>query len=881
MPGLGTSFGRGGATTAQWDLVNADCILIQGSNFAEAHPVGFRFVMQAKARGATVIHVDPRFTRTSALADHYVAIRAGSDIAFLGGIINYLLSHDLWFRDYVLAYTNAAHLVAADFQDTEDLDGLFSGFDPTTGAYATGSWQYAPAAGGAGAQGSGGAGVQGSGEGVPQPPAPGPYAVDPTLQHPRCVLNILRRHFARYTPELVEATCGVPPAQLRLVAETLARNSGPERTTALCYAVGWTQHTTGVQVIRAAAILQLLLGNIGRPGGGILALRGHATIQGSTDIPTLYNLLPGYLPMPTNRPEHRTLAGYLQAEAAPAGWWANMPAYLVSLLKAWYGDAATAAGDFAFGHLPRITGDHSQEPMMLAMADGAIKGFFLLGQNPAVGGHNTALVRRALANLDWMVVRDPYENETAAFWYASPEVVAGALRPEQIKTEVFLLPAALTAEKDGSYTNTHRLVQYHDAAVPPPGDARSEAWFIYHLGRRLRALAAARQRERESGGAGERESDSEVERRDRPLLDLTWDYPTAGPHDEPDVAFVLREINGYTWAPDWSGRAQVPDFTALRADGSTACGCWIYSGIMPAPDRNLARARAADGPDGPGTHLGWGFAWPANRRILYNRAAARPDGQPWSERKRYVWWDAARGRWTGHDVPDFPATKPPDYTPPPGATGIDAHGGADPFLMLAEGKGRLFVPAGLRDGPLPAHYEPVESPVRNPVYRQQANPAARRFERPDNPLHAVADPAYPYIITTYRLTEHHTGGTMTRYVPWLAELQPALFVEIDPVLAARLDIATGAWVTVSTARGRVEGRALVTPRLRPLHLAGHTVHQIGLPWHYGERGLARGDSANLLSAIVGDPNTTIHEGKVFTCNLTPGRVRREPGAGGP
>lgn len=841
MPGLGTSFGRGGATTPLWDLVNADCILIQGSNFAEAHPVGFRFVMQAKQRGATIIHVDPRYTRTSACVDQFVAIRAGSDIAFLGGLINLILSEERWFREYVAAYTNAAAIISASYQDTDDLDGLFSGFDPGTVAYDAASWQY-------------------------ERDATGAIVTDPTLTHPHCVLNIVRRHFARYTPELVAATCGVAPDQLRQVAETLAHSSGRERTTAICYAVGWTQHTTGVQVIRAAAILQLLLGNIGRPGGGILALRGHATIQGSTDIPTLYNLLPGYLPMVSNRPEHTTLARYLAAEATPTGWWANMPAYLVSLLRAWYGEAARPANDFAFGNLPRITGDHSQEPMMLAMLEGQIKGFFLLGQNPAVGGHNTAVVRRALANLDWMVVRDPYENETAAFWYAAPEVVAGRQRPDQIKTEVFLLPAALTAEKDGSYTNTHRLVQYHDQAVPPPGDARSDAWFIYHLGRRLKALAEARAR----GGPG---PVAVAGAGDRPLRELTWDYPTQGPTAEPDVEAILREINGYVWATDWDQRRPVPGFTALAADGSTACGCWIYSGIMPAIERNLARARQPDPAATVGSHAGWGFAWPANRRLLYNRAAAAPDGTPWSERKAYVWWQADRQEWAGYDIPDFPRDKPPTYRPSPQATGMAAHAGTDPFIMLAEGLGRLFVPSGLHDGPLPTHYEPVESPMANPLYRQQINPMARLFERADNPYHAVGDPAYPHVVTTYRLTEHHTGGTMTRFVPWLAELQPALFVEIDPVLAARLSIRSGSWVTVATARGAIEGRALVTPRLRPLHLAGQTLHQVGLPWHYGEQGLATGDSANLLSAIVGDPNTTIHEGKVFTCDLRLGRLR--------
>jgi formate dehydrogenase major subunit len=392
--------------------------------------------------------------------------------------------------------------------------------------------------------------------------------------------------------------------------------------------------------------------------------------------------------------------------------------------------------------------------------------------------------------------------------------------------------------------------------VPPPGEARSEAWFIYHLGRRLRQLAADRQ------SAG-----------DRPLLDLTWHYPTAGPHQEPVSEAILAEINGYHWHDRPADRRPVRGFLELADDGSTACGCWIYSGIRPSPDQNLARQRQPDPIDRPGAQTGWGFAWPANRRILYNRASARPDGAPWSERKRLIWWEATTGRWTGHDVPDFPLDKPPDYQPAPGARGMAAHSGSEPFIMLPEGLARLFVPHGLRDGPLPVHYEPIESPVANPLYRQQSNPAIRRYARPDNAYHGVDDAEYPHIITTYRLTEHHTGGTMSRFVAWLAELQPTFFVEVDPLLAGELKIVNGGWVTVTTARGTIEGRALVTARLRPLHLAGRTVHQVGLPWHYGERGLATGASANLLSAIVGEPNTTIHEGKVFTGRLRAGRLQ--------
>jgi len=855
VPGLGTTYGRGGASLAVWDLADAQCIVIQGSDMAESHPVAFRFVTQAKQRGAVVIHVDPTFRRTSAMVDLHVPIRPGSDIAFVGGLIRYVLEHERYFKEYMLAYTNASTIVGPDFRDTEDLDGLFSGFDDARGAYEFSTWQYEGQPVPAPTSNPVGLTTESFGEdvgGLTDSPPPR----DPTLRHPRCVFQILRRHYARYTPEMVERVCGVPPALFLQVAEALARNSGRERTAAWCYAVGWTQHTVGVQMIRAAAVLQLLLGNVGRPGAGICPLRGHASIQGSTDIPTLYDMLPGYLGQPHLEKPHETLGEYIDTETAPTGWWAHHPAYIVSLLKAWYGERATRDNAFAFDHLPRISGDHSQLPMTLAIADGRIKGLFVMGQNPAVGGTNTRLVRRALASLQWMVVRDPYESETAAFWYASPEVRRGELDPRTIGTEVFLLPAAITGEKEGSYTNTNRLVQWHDKAVEPPGDCRGEPWFLNELAVRLRRLYAR-----------DPEPDS---MRVRQLLDLAWDYPTKGAAGEPDVQAVLREINGYRVG---DGR-HVGDFTELRDDGSTACGCWLYSGVMPAPDENRARSREPDPPNGPASHLGWGFAWPANRRILYNRASADPEGRPWSERKKWVWWNADQRRWVGFDVPDFPVDKPPDYVPDRSRRphGMDAHSGAAPFMMMADGRGWLYVPSGLKDGPMPAHYEPVESPVTNLLYRQQANPAVKRWARADNAYHHVADPRFPYVLTTYRLTEHHTGGLMTRAVAWLAELQPAAFIEVDPVLARHKGIASGDWVTVSTARGEIDVRALVTSRVQPLTVDGRTVHVLGLPWHFGYQGLVQGGIANDLSAIVGDPNVSIHEGKAFTCDVRRGRT---------
>ena len=856
MPGLGTRLGRGGATTFEQDLVNSDCIVVMGSNMAENHPIAFRFALQARERGARLIHVDPRFSRTSALADTYVRLRSGTDIAFLGGLINYVLTHEQYFKEYVLAYTNAAALIDERFQDTEDLDGLFSGYDAEGREYDISTWQYRGRQGSAvdeATQTPAGESEEGGGQAARDVDSaegagtPAQSLTDTTLQDPRCVFQIVKRHYARYTPEMVSDICGCSVADFLAVAEAITANSGRERTTAFCYAMGWTQHTTGVQTIGCAALLQLLLGNIGRPGGGILALRGHATIQGSTDIPTLYNLLPGYLAQPATTVDHATLQDYWHAQTPQTGYWHNLPKFMISLLKAWYGDAATAANDYGYDWLPKISGDYSVLPMIQAMADGEIEGLFCMGQNPAVGTQDAVFVRQALSRLKWLVVRDAFEVETAAFWRNGPEVTSGQVRPEEIGTEVFLMPAAMCAEKDGSFTNTMRLVQFHDKAVEPPGDARSEAWFLYHLGRRLKALYA-----------------DSTDPRDRGFQALTWDYPTHGALAEPDIEAVVREINGYTVAD----RQQLATFADLQADGSTAAGCWIYTGIYPEEGHNRARDRQGD----EWVSLGWGFAWPANRRILYNRASADPAGAPWSERKRYVWWDAGRRRWTGYDLPDFPADKAPDTPADPDGVELSAHSGADPFIMQADGKGWLFVPAGLKDGPLPTHYEPEERPVRNALYGQQTNPVSKLWRRKENRLVEFGDPAYPYVITTYRLTEHHTAGGMSRWLPWLAELQPQGFVEISPALAGEKGIANGDWVVVSTPRGAAEARALVTDRLQPLRVRRRTVHQVGMPYHFGWQGLATGGVANNLTALVADPNVSIHESKAFMCNLRKGRL---------
>jgi formate dehydrogenase major subunit len=785
---------------------------------AECHPVAFQWVIEARKRGATVIHVDPRFTRTSAHADLHVPTRAGGDIVFLGALINHVLSGGHEFREYVTAYTNAADVLPESFTDAEDGGGLFSGYDPQTRTYDNSTWQP-------------------TGE------------RDETLEHPRCVFQVLKRHFARYTPELVEQVCGIGPGDFAKIAATLVAASGREKTTAWVYAVGWTQHSTGVQHIRTASILQMLLGNMGRPGGGIMALRGHANIQGATDVPTLFHLLGGYLPMPG---PGEGMAEYL-AKIPDTGYWGNKRAYLVSMLKSWFGAAATPENDFCFGYLPRITGDHGTYRTTLDMIDRKVKGYFLLGENPAVGSAGGRLQRLALANLDWLVVADLAMIESATFWKRGPEIDSGELVTDKIGTEVFFMPAAAHVEKDGSFTNTQRLLQWREKALDPPGEARSDLWFIYHLGKRIRARLAG-----------------SADPRDRPVLDLTWDYPEEAPHAEPSAAAVLAELNGF--AADGS---PLSTFAQLADDGSTACGSWIHAGCFAGGVNQTARRT-------PWTEqsyvaLEWGWAWPANRRILYNRASADPQGRPWSAAKAYVWWDEAAGEWTGQDVPDFEKNKPPWFVPEPGATGPASLAGTDPFILNANGKAALFVPKGLVDGPLPVHFEAAESPVRNRVYAQDASPVSVQYRdrRPTHAQLAGHAAAYPYVVTTYRLTEHHTGGSMSRTLGRLAELQPELFCEVSPSLAAERGLENGGWATIVTARAAIEARVLVTRRLRPLRIPGEgVIQQVGLPYHWGGEGLVTGDVVNDLLPFVLDPNVFIQESKVATCDIRAGRRPR-------
>jgi formate dehydrogenase major subunit len=831
---------------------------------AECHPVGFQWVMEAKKRGAKVIHVDPRFTRTSAVADLHVPIRAGADIAFLGGLINYVLTNEKYFREYVLAYTNAPTILRPDFEDTEDLSGVFSGLDRENRRYDRESWQYESGDVHA-ASGQRGVGVDeqhdidrsGRGEAHGSGGAdagPGAYT-DETLQHPRCVFQVLKRHFSRYTPDLVEEITGVPAATLVQVAELLSSNSGRERTTALVYSVGWTQHTVGVQYIRTASILQALLGNMGRPGGGILALRGHASIQGSTDIPTLFDLLPGYLPMP-HAHSGDNLDSYVESEKIGNGFWANTRDYMVSLLKAYWGEAATAANDFCYDYLPRLTGSASTYETIVAQMRGECEGYFLFGQNPAVGSANAKMQRLGMAALKWLVVRDFSLIESATWWKNGPEIETGEMRTQDVGTEVFFLPAAAHTEKSGSFTNTQRMLQWHHEAVPPAGDNRSDLWFAYHLGRRIRAKLAG--------------STDDV---DRPVLDLTWDYPVHGPQAEPDAEAVLAEVNGW----DAEGKP-LSSYTQLKSDGSTVSGCWIYCGVYAGGVNQADRRKP--GRDQSWVAPEWGWAWPANRRILYNRASADPEGKPWSERKALVWWDAAAGAWAGHDNADFVAGRPPSYRPPKGATGVAAISGADAFIMQGDGKAWLFAPAGLVDGPLPAHYEPQESPFTNLLYKQQRNPLREIIVNPHDRFQPSGDQpgseVFPYVATTYRLTEHHTAGGMSRFLPYLSELQPAFFCEISPELAAERGLEHMGWATLISARTAIEARVMVTERVKPVTVQGRTLHQIGLPYHWGPNGLTTGDAANELAHLALDPNVHIQEVKALACDIRPGRRPRGP-----
>jgi formate dehydrogenase major subunit len=798
--------------TNHWnDIANSDCIMAIGSNPAENHPAGFGHIIDAKERGAKLISIDPRFTRTSSKADIYSPLRSGTDIAFIGGMIKYVLD-DIdrtpgnYNMTYITEYTNAPYLINTDYQGPDDLEGLFSGYaggqNETDGGkrkYDKSSWQF-----------------QKDDKGIPKR--------DMTLKDPNCAFQLMRKHFARYTPEKVNEITGAPVETFLQICQTYAATGQPGKAGTILYAMGTTQHTYGAQNIRSYCILQLLLGNIGVAGGGINAMRGESNVQGSTDHCLLFHILPGYLKVPIN--SDTSLAKYLE-RATPksedpksANWWQHTPKYVVSLLKAWYGNAASQANEFGFHYLPKIEAgkNYSHISLFEAMYSGTIKGLMCWGQNPAVGGPNANLERKAMDNLDWMVVADIWHTETADFWKRP------GVNPADIKTEVFLLPALNSFEKEGSVTNSGRWSQWRYKAADGPGAALDDLWMLDYLARKLMDMYAS-----EGGPNAEA------------ITNLNWNYGL----EHPDVHAVAKEINGY----DLTTGKLLPSFGKLKDDGTTASGNWLYCASYTEDGNMAARRDATPGPFDIGLFPKWSWCWPVNRRIIYNRASVDLNGEPWDKEHPVIWWQDEK--WVG-DVPD-------GGWPP---MAVDPEKTKYPFIMKPEGHARFFGP-GMAEGPFPEHYEPWESPIDNPMSGQQNNPAFKIW-RPDE--QGTPD-KYPIVCSTYRVCEHWQGGQMTRNMPWLIEMMPEPFVEMSEELAADKGIVNGEKVIVESTRGQVHLVAVVTKRFKPFQMNGKQVHQVGIPWHWGYTGLSTGDSANALTPHVGDANTMIPEYKAFLVNV--------------
>jgi formate dehydrogenase-N alpha subunit len=781
------SVGRGPMTNHWIDLQNSDCIMSIGCNVAETFPVSFRWVEEARDRGGKLISVDPRFTRTAAAADIHVPLRTGTDVALIGGMINYVLENELYQEEYVREYTNASFLINEGFGFE---DGLFTGWNAERGAYDKSTWQYQTE------------------DGIPKR--------DETLQDENCVFQLLKKHFGRYDPDTVCAISGTPKDTFLEACRAFAATGTQAKAGAIICSSGAAQHAAGTQIVRSYYILQLLLGNIGVAGGGINGIAGASNGLGCTLQGRLFHVLPGNVPMPAAA--DASLEAYLDRVTAPAPTmekvispWRSRPKHAISVLKAWYGDAATAANGFGWEYLPKLGGNYSFIPLFEAMHAGTIKGLLAWGMNPAVSGPNAGAVRAALQKLDWLVVADLGETETAAVW-KSPGVDSA-----DNQTEVFLLPAAASLEKEGSLMNSARWMQWRYQAVEPPGEAKSDLWIIDRLVLALKELYA-----REGGPHSEA------------ITNLTWGYG-----DSPDVHLVAKEMNGY----DLATGALLSGPGALMEDGTTSCGNWLWCGSYSDQGNMMARRNPVDA-SGVGLFSDWAWCFPVNRRIMYNRASVDLAGNPWNPEKPVIRWDAASESWVG-DVPDG--------GPPPGA--------AYPFVMKPHGRAHLFG-MGRVDGPFPEHYEPWESPVDNPLSSTQSDPLLRSFEEDKG-----GRERYPLLATTYRLVEHMHTGTMTRNVPWLVEAQPEMFVELSEELAAEKGIANGDRVAVESARGVVEVVAVVTSRLRPFEVNGQIVHQIGLPWHWGYVGLSTGDSANLLTARVADTNTMIPAYREFLTDI--------------
>ncbi len=784
------------------DVANADVIMVCGGNPAENHPGVARFINMAREKGGIVISVDPRYTRTSVLSDIYAPIRPGTDIVFFNALVNYILTNKKYFEPYVKNYTNASYLLKPEFGFK---DGYFSGWDDAKKKYDYASWQY-----------------QTGPDGAP--------LTDPTLQNPDCVFQRMIKFYARYTPALVEKVTGMKQDLFLKIAAAYSATGVPDKSGTLLYAMGLTQHTKGVQNIRAFAIVQLLLGNMGLPGGGVNAMRGEANVQGSTDAGLLFGNLPGYLAAPSAA-AHPNLKTYLEKITVKNSFAENSPKFAVSLLKAWWGDKAQPENDFCFDYLPKFSRPHSFMDIFDDMYAGKIQGLLLWGMNPLVSGPNFEKTAQGLEKLDWMMGIDLFESETHRFWKRP-----GA-NPKDIKTEVFLLPAASMVEKDGSATNTSRWLQMRYRSVDPIGDCKEDGAVMYMLVQELKKLYAADANAVYPG----------------PILDLTWGY--GGEHYNADEVF--KEMNGW----DVKTKQQLPGFATLKADGSTTSGSWIYCGMYP-PAGNLAKRRKPD-KQGIGLNLEWGWAWPMNRRILYNRASCDLDGKPFSDKKYLVHWDAAGKKWTGIDVPDFIGTRAPSDPL-----------GAAPFIMVPYGLGRLFAPGGMTsDGPFPEHYEPMESPVKNAMGSVQNNPLAVTYKSDRDKWAKTGGDEFPYICTTYRVAEHYQTGNITRKLLTTTEAMPETFLEIDPELAKAKGIKNGEYVEVSSARGKIKVKAFVTPRLQPMVIDGKKCHVVGIPWNYGffgedPAGLANTvTSANMLTPQAGDPNVRIPEYKAFMVNV--------------
>ncbi|SEJ30255.1 formate dehydrogenase major subunit [Propionispira arboris] len=799
---LAPSFGRGAMTNSIPDVANADVILICGGNPAENHPGVSRFINRARDKGAIVISVDPRYTKSSVLADLYAPIRPGTDVVFFNAIANYIMKNKKYFEPAVVNYTNASYILKDDFAFKE---GYFSGWDETKNQYDFKSWDY-------------------------QIDASGAPLRDKTLQNPQCVFQHMIRFYSRYTPEMVEKTTGMKQDIFLKISEVIASTGVPDKAATLLYAMGLTQHTHGVQNIRAFAIVQLLLGNLGIPGGGINAMRGESNVQGSTDNGLLYDALTGYLPAPTEQ-KHATLEDYLKNVKKPNSFMENAPNFAVSLLKAWWGDKAQPENNFCYEYLPKYSRPHSFMDIFDDMYAGGIEGMMLWGMNPVVSGPNYNKQGAALEKLDWLMAADLFESETHRFWKRP------GVDPKTIKTEVFLLPAAGMMEKDGSATNTSRWLQIRYKSVEPIADSKEDSVMIHLLVEELKRLYA---------------EDANAVFPD-PIRDLTWGY--GGEHH--DTERVFREMNGWTVGD----KKQLSGFAQLKGDGSTASGNWIYCGMYP-PEGNLARRRIPE-KSGIGIHAQWAWAWPMNRRILYNRAGCDLAGKPFSDKKELIHWDSLQNKWTGMDVPDFIANRAPS-----------APLGDAPFLMIPYGLGRLFVPTGMVcDGPIPEHYESYESPVHNTFSKVQSNPVAITFNSVFDKKSEVDDDNFPYVGTTYRLCEHYQSGNITRKIKVTTEAAPEAFVEIDPDLAKEKGIKNGEFVELSSIRGTLKVKAFVTPRLQPYTIDGKKVHVVGMPWNYGFIGidpLADGNLvqiANMLTPAVGDPNTRIPEYKSFKVNV--------------